>query len=86
MITATVIRRDITGYREIAVKVVEIYTQPTGRSMAFVEALPVNGEAIQPFEKLCFTGMRPSSTMTIDFCFLKNIERKDERDDEPTGN
>jgi len=55
------------------VEILNVFTAGDGRQIASVEALPVNGRRVSPFDNYSDRGPSTSSTTRIPTAFLKNI-------------
>ena len=62
-----------TQNQEVAVEIINVFTTGDGRTIASVEALPVNGKTIHPFTEYSMGGPVESSTARIPVVFLTDI-------------
>ena len=59
--------------QKVAVEIVNVFKTGDGRTIASVEALPVNGKTIHPFTQYTHGGPCQSSDARISIAALKNI-------------
>ena len=60
--------------QKVAVEIVNVFKTGDGRTIASVEALPVNGKTIHPFTEYSMGGPVESSTARIPVAFVKILE------------